>query len=274
MAFFEDIIVCPVCGGKIASDEHTLFCERKHSFDISSAGYVNFNVRHTNTGDSKEMADARHRFLDKGYYRAFACGIADTLESHKSRSVLDAGCGDGYYSVFAAQSAGDMKLIGFDLSKHSVSHAAKRARAAKISSRAAFFAAGIFELPVKSESADTVLNLFAPCAAAEFHRVLKKGGSLIMGAAGERHLLGLKKALYDRIYLNTPEKIAAPEGFNEKSRRRINYKVKIEGNDSIRDLFMMTPYYWKTGERDAQKLKSAQSLETELDFEIIVFEKI
>jgi hypothetical protein len=35
----------------------------------------------------------------------------------------------------------------------------------------------------------------------------------------------------------------------------------------------MTPYYWKTSKSDADKLRELEELETELDFEIAVFEK-
>ena len=49
---------------------------------------------------------------------------------------------------------------------------------------------------------DIVINMFAPVSYEEFGRVLKKGGYLIIGASGAKHLYEMKGVLYDRVYLN------------------------------------------------------------------------
>ena len=38
-------------------------------------------------------------------------------------------------------------------------------------------------------------------------------------------------------------------------------------------LFSMTPYYWRTSEKDRAKLDALEQLTTELDFDIFVFRK-
>lgn len=265
-----DDIRCPICQGDVSRVGGSLTCGSKHTFDIAKSGYVNLNVKGATAGDSKEMVRARSDFLDGGYYSRFAEKLVEVLGEMPHKTVIDAGCGEGYYSVKAAKEAG-CALYGFDLSKAAVEKAAKRAAAADAD--ASFFVGGIFDLPVKNENIDVVLNLFAPCASEEFLRVLKPHGRLIMGIAGENHLLGLKSALYSEVYLNNPEKLADIDGFTRIKTDRVSYKVVIEGRKQIENLFSMTPYYWKTSREDADKLRELERLETELDFEIAVFEK-
>ena len=119
---------------------------------------------------------------------------------------------------------------------------------------------------------DAVLNLFAPCAEEEFLRVLKPGGLLVLVAAGERHLLGLKKTIYDNPYLNMG-RADLPQNMTLVSHDRLTYQACIRGNEQIMALFSMTPYYWRTSSTDREKLQNLENLETDLDFDIFLFRK-
>jgi 23S rRNA (guanine745-N1)-methyltransferase len=55
--------------------------------------------------------------------------------------------------------------------------------------------------------------------------------------------------------------------------RRLTYEITVEGQDMINALFSMTPYYWRTSESDRARLSGLESLTTEVDFNIYVFEK-
>ncbi len=278
----EKILICPKCANALQMSNGCFMCSQRHTYDIASSGYVNLNTKLTVSGDSPEMVRARSRFLDAGYYDPFADALINQIRKTGAKIIIDAGCGEGYYSNMIADKIEDAIVFGFDLSKSAVNKAAKRAHAqAKAntkteqeSERTSFFVCSIFDLPIKDESADAVINLFAPCASEEFYRVLKPGGHLFMGVAGKDHLLGLKDALYDEVYLNRPEKISAPEGFSKILRENIRYEVCVDSTQSICDLFSMTPYYWKTSEKDASKLCQLKCLCTVLDFDIIVFERL
>ena len=67
-----EMLKCPVCQSKLNKVDNTYKCEKNHSYDISSKGYVNMllaNHKHSiNPGDSKEMILSRVRFLDLNYY--------------------------------------------------------------------------------------------------------------------------------------------------------------------------------------------------------------
>lgn len=266
---------CPVChnGFSLSENGRSLICKgenKKHCFDIAASGYVNLAPPAKNgSGDPKEAVRSRTEFLDKGFYAPIRDTVCDKIATHGG-FVVDAGCGEGYYSCGIASCC--EALVGFDLSKSSIEAAAKRAR--REGTGNAFFAvSGIYEMPLANECADAVVSIFAPCAEAEFNRVLKKDGLLIVVGAGEDHLLGLKKAIYETTYKNT-ERVDMPSSMRLLEEQRMAYTIELFDNKSIMDLFSMTPYSYRTGESDLQKLKKLERLITEVDVTVRVYQKI
>ena len=102
--------------------------------------------------------------------------------------------------------------------------------------------------------------------------MLKPGGLLVLVGAGERHLFGLKQVFYDDPYLN-PGRADLPKSMEKIGQERLTYTVTVEGQELIQSLFSMTPYYWRTSEEDRAKLDGLQSLETKVDFDILLFRK-
>ena len=251
-------LTCPVCGGSLALSENqkSLVCEKRHCFDIAASGYVNFCGSHG--GDSKELVRARREFLSLGYYRPIAEAVAGLVEKYAPEGlVADLGCGEGYYGEAIA--ATGRSLVGFDLSKPAVEAAAKRKNP-----RAFYAVAGVFDLPLLDSSCAALTNIFAPCAEKEYTRVLKNGGCLIVAGAGEEHLLGLKRAIYDEVSLNT-ERADLPRQLRHAETLRVRYTVDIPENSHITQLFSMTPYYYRTDEKGFARLASLSSLTTEID---------
>lgn len=266
------LLRCPVCRGELryGDDGRSVFCtgEKKHCFDLSKSGYLNLAGPHGGEGDLKESVRSRKAFLDGGFYRPLTDAVLAKLDAMHAKTVLDAGCGEGYYTNCFAKDG--RAVLGIDLSKCGIDVAAKRAKAQQTD--AAFAVAGIFELPVADESMDAVVNLFAPCAEAEFSRVLRPGGALLVAGAGERHLWGLKEALYDTPYVNQA-RADLPVGLELLSRERLHYEFTVEGNEQLMALFSMTPYYWRTAEKDRQKLQRLERLTTEADFDLFLYKK-
>ena len=56
-------------------------------------------------------------------------------------------------------------------------------------------------------------------------------------------------------------------------RTRCRYEITVEGNDAVRALFSMTPYYWRTSPADRAKLDGVERLTTEVDFDLCLFGK-
>jgi 23S rRNA (guanine745-N1)-methyltransferase len=185
-------------------------------------------------------------------------------------TVIDAGCGEGYYTSKLSRLA-DM-TIGFDLSKFACSAAAKAARR-EGKENLLYSTASVFELPVKDGVADAVVNIFAPCAEEEYSRILRDGGYLFVVGAGKDHLMGLKRAIYNDTYENG-ERADLPKNMTMVERQLVRFELEVVvGKDDIAALFSMTPYYWRTSEGDKSKLDGLESLVTEIDFEINIYRK-
>lgn len=267
-----DLLRCPVCGtsGTESENQKSFFCTgvRKHCFDFSKSGYLNLAGPHGGAGDLKSAIRARSLFLESGYYEPLSASINAILSKLGVSSVLDAGCGEGYYTN-RMTSAADT-VMGIDLSTAGIDHAAKDAK--KANNGAGFAVASLFHLPIADSSLDAITSLFAPCAEEEFLRVLKPDGYLILVGAGERHLFGLKRVLYDDPYINTG-RADLPKSMYKADQKKLTYEITVEGREAIDALFSMTPYYWRTSEHDRAKLESLDTLKTTVDFDIYIYQK-
>lgn len=267
----ECLLRCPICKatGERTADGKSFFCHgsRRHCFDFSRSGYLNFS-RDGKTGDAKTAVNARSAFLSAGYYRPLSDRVCEILEEIGAKTVLDAGCGEGYYTNRMAASG--RTVLGVDLSRDGIDHAAKEAK--RLGFGAGFAVCSLFELPIADGALDAVTNLFAPCAETEFARVLKNGGKLLVVGAGEEHLMGLKQVLYDLPRPN-PGRCDLPTALHLSRRERLRFEITVEGADMVDALFSMTPYYWRTSERDRAKLHGLQQLETVCDFDLFLYER-
>ncbi len=270
------IFLCPVCGALVEKTGSRYVCAGGHSFDRAKEGYVNLlpaNKKHSKQpGDDKDMVRARNRFLSSGYYSALKQALEKCSSdcSKEACTVLDCGCGEGYYTegiLNSLQRSGkEVSLAGIDISKEAVRLAAKRCPQEE------FAVASAYHLPVISRSIDLLINCFSPLCENEFLRVLKTGGYFIYVVPAPRHLWELKCALYDAPYEN--ERIIAEyEGFDLTETRNVATKIFLEDNQIILDLFTMTPYFWKTSAGGKKRLEQLDCLETEISFDIHIYRK-
>ena len=271
---------CPICASSMHLQENgnakcaSLLCngERRHCYDIASSGYVNLMPPgRTAGGDSKSAVRARRDFLSLGYYEDAALALCDAMSAHSSHEglLIDAGCGEGYYSSMLASRG--FSVAGVDLSRDAAEASAKRAAKQNITN-AFFSVASVFELPFADGSADAVVNVFAPCAEGEFLRVLRPNGIVAVVYAGPTHLMGLKKALYSETRENDGRS-DMPTHMELIEERRVTFDITVEGQQNLQALFAMTPYYWRTSPKDSEKLKSLEKLETPVDMIIAIYRK-
>jgi len=263
-------LICPVCGETLRRQERSLRCGRGHCYDLAKQNYVNLLMRNQSSGkrhgDDKRMVAARQKFLDAGYYAPLRDALCALAAQRPGGTLLDVGCGEGYYTAAVRQAMGAAETVGIDISKTALMAAAKRDPALTLA------VASVNALPVGDESCDVVLNVFAPNDDREFLRVLRPGGLLLRAVPMERHLFGLKAAVYEKPYLNPPP-VYAPEGFISGPRTEVCGTMTVEPGEQVENLFMMTPYYYKTGASDQAKLKALERLETEYAFCIFVMRK-
>ena len=270
--------ICPVCRSELERGEHSYKCRNNHSFDISAKGYVNLllskDMNAKLPGDNKMMVNARAEFLSKGYYSHLAEEMSRTVAEYFSGElILDAGCGEGYYTEEIYRSVRekteDIRLCAVDISKFACAKTARRFKGDICCETAA---ASVFHIPMADGSADVLVTMFAPFCREEYLRVLKKGGCLIMAIPGENHLFSLKEAIYDKPYKNETADYEI-EGFDFLESRKISRKIFIDNNEDIKSLFSMTPYYYKTGIEGHERVNALNRLETEAEFEVIIYRK-
>ena len=267
---------CPVCGAPLEREERVYRCENRHSFDIAKEGHTYLlppNQKHSALpGDDKGMAAARRDFLSGGYYESLLNTLCCQILSRSGESpvMLDAGCGEGYYTAgiqrALAEAGKAPRMAGTDISKFCLRLAARRCREVE------FAVASSYHLPYGDGIADLLLNCFSPLALEEFRRVLKPGGFFLYVVPGAEHLWELKEVLYDRPYPNE-EKETPYEGFSYRAIVPVEGAITLGSREAIQSLFQMTPYYWKTPRSGAERLAALDRLTTRISFRIHIFQK-
>ena len=275
MDIFEHLI-CPICSQELHRVGNSLQCGKSHSFDIASSGYINLlkpgKKNNAKAGDSKEMIKARTDFFTSGAYQGIAHKICQLCTELAPAVVIDAGCGEGYYTEQIAINDTSSAVFGVDMSKFGCEHGAKSAKRNGVSNML-YTVGSIFELPFAKGCADLIVNMFAPVANEEFYRVLKPNGYFIVASAGIDHLDGLKSIIYDEIYKNE-EKFLSYDGFELLRVDNLKYTQTIQGNINIQNLFTMTPYYHRTSLADKEKLKHVDEITTTIEVNFAIYKKI
>ncbi len=267
--------ICPKCKLPfVRTDAHGAVCGAGHSFDRAREGYFNLLLSNTRAahGDNAEMVVARRNFLNTGAYLPLAEAVcAAALRYMDGESLLDIGCGEGYYTERLARSFADagrsLSVSAFDISRDAARRAARRVPSAVVS------VASAYHMPIADSSFDMAVNMFSPLALEETQRVLRSGGIFIMAIPGARHLFGLKEATYSTPYENeVADKTLS--GFELIDEDHLLYGISLESNAEVRDLFMMTPYAYRTRPEDKERVLALPSLETSAEFHVLVYKRL
>jgi 23S rRNA (guanine745-N1)-methyltransferase len=202
------VLLCPVCrqdlqpvGAGGTGRVRALACRERHSFDAARQGYFNLLVGKGTAfeSDTAEMVAARTAFLDAGHYRVLAEALARAAEpalNGPAPTVLDSGTGTGHYlravldylddqlkNREPVDGADGVAAVGLDISKFALR------RAAKLNPEAINLVGDVWQpLPLPDAAVDVVTVVFAPRNAAEFARVLKPSGRLIVVTPRAGHL--------------------------------------------------------------------------------------
>ena len=185
-----EVLACPVCAADLMVAGNTLVCPDRHSFDFARQGYVNLLTGRAaaSNADTAPMVAARAEFLSAGHYAPLAARLASRVSG--AGLVVDAGAGTGYYLGAVLDGAPDAFGLAMDLSAPALR------RAAKAHPRLGAAVGDVWRpWPVRSGVADVVLNVFAPRNGAEFRRVLRPDGRLLVVTPGPDHLAELSGLL-------------------------------------------------------------------------------
>lgn len=251
-------LLCPVCGQPLSRSERTWRCENNHCFDQARQGYVNLltvdrkHARHP--GDTRDQVAARREFLDGGFYAPIAETVCRLLSPYAPKTVLDAGCGEGYYLTALQSALPDADFAGIDISKDAVRFASARNKCAL------WLTGTAAALPFPDASFDVVLSMFALTVEGEFSRVLTDSGHYLQVLAGTDHLMGLKSIIYPTILQKEKDLHPQLQGFRLEHSETLEFSFTLTDAHQIQNLLSMTPHFWRISKEGAQRLASTETL--------------
>ena len=276
------LFVCPKCREKLnICRSGSAKCPAGHSYDRSRDGYYNLLLSSKGGihGDNAEMIAARAAFLSAGYYEPLARALSELACEYVQDAavLLDAGCGEGYYTEYVSQGFDNLlregkrkeplDVYGFDISKSAAKRAAKRMRGATVA------VASSYNIPMSDGSAELLLNTFSPMATEEVARVLRAGGIFLMAIPAEEHLFELKREIYDTPYKNEPADTNIP-GFGLVAKKELRFTLRLDCAEAVRSLFAMTPYAYRTSSEGRARVCALEHLDCTAHFIILVYKKL
>ncbi|MBO4283130.1 MAG: methyltransferase domain-containing protein [Clostridia bacterium] len=267
-------LTCPVCGAGVSRVGGTVRCPSNHSFDLSAKGTLNLSrAAGKNHGDDAGMIGARRRFLSAGYYAPLSEALSVEVKNRLPDGgiILDAGCGEGYYTAAVANRNPGARLIALDLSSEAIRECAGRTEARD--GRIFPLVAGVYRLPIRDASLDGLISAFSPYAGEEFLRVLRPGGYLFRAIPDRRHLFALKEILYDQPYENEVADFES-EGFEFCGAKEIKTAFTMKTPAEIADLLNMTPYGYRTPPAGKARLAATAELSVEAEFILLTYRRI
>ena len=250
---------CPMCQEDLTLVESSLKCSNRHSFDLAKFGYVNLAPQIKQSANyDKENFHHRQEILE---------AISDLLARlETAKTILDIGCGEGFYSRKLQESHPDKTFYAFDISKDSVQIAAKSEPNWAVN----WFVGDLARLPIKDASMDILLDIFSPANYGEFRRVLSKDGILLKVIPTENHLKEIRQMVQDQLtkkdYSNQDIKEHFQEHFSIQSSQIASLTKHITA-EQRQSLLSMTPLLFNI---DQTKIDWNQLTEITIEAEILV----
>jgi len=276
-------LTCPIDGGMLEQINRQFICANGHSFDIARQGYVNLlpvqHKRSKQPGDSKAMVIARTEFLNSGSYEKIATKLTEIVISQIATDdetcILDAGCGEGYYldvifnSLIDIQGDKTVSFIGLDISKDAIIQSSKRNK------QISWLIGTNRQPPVQDGSVDIILCLFGFMSVDAFYRVLKPGGKIILLDPDPEHLTQLRKIIYPQVKKQDQSGAAQieREGFTLLKSEALTFKEKINTNEKIKQLLIMTPHFYRASNEGRRAACSLDKLDITVDVIFRVLKK-
>ena len=259
---------CPICQENLALVESSLKCSNRHSFDLAKFGYVNLAPQIKQSANyDKENFQNRQQILEAGFYQTILETISDLLARlETAKTILDIGCGEGFYSRKLQEIHSDKTFYAFDISKDSVQIAAKSEPNWAVN----WFVGDLARLPIKDASMDILLDIFSPANYGDFRRVLSKDGILIKVIPTENHLKEIRQMVQNQLtkkdYSNQDIKEHFQEHFSIQSIQIASLTKHITA-EQRQALLAMTPLLFHV---DHTKIDWSQLTEITIEAEILV----
>ena len=116
----NSLLCCPVCGNPLTFAERSAYCKNGHTYDRAArGGYIHLLRQQrrgsSDPGDSAEMCQARTRFLEGGWYAPLRNQLAAQVKQLAPNDILDAGCGEGWYTHAISEALPHARIAGINL---------------------------------------------------------------------------------------------------------------------------------------------------------------
>ena len=265
---------CPLCNLPLLNQARVFRCENNHSFDLAKENYLNLlpvQFKHSkNPGDNKAMVNARREFLEQGYYQPLMDRLLAlynekvTANSDKPAIVLDAGCGEGFYTH--QHKSDNNNVYGVDIAKEAIKKAGKKYQ------QCHFSVATLSKLPFADNLFSWIVSVYAPILEKEFTRVLSPGGFLLTVTPAKQHLMQLKQCIYDDAKEHDMEKLPI-ENLLLVHQENISYQMQLKSGQDTLNLLSMTPFAFKASEEVKQNLLNKDNFTCQADFLIRLYQK-
>ena len=258
---------CPICNSNLELAGQSMICPSRHTFDIAKQGYINLLMKKKTFDNYDKISfQSRKIILEKGYYNHVLEVVVELLRSTEScTSVLDVGCGEGFYSRKLSAMTGK-DIVAFDISKESVQIAAK----ADLEHHVSWFVGDLSDLPIADSAIDCILNIFTPANYGEFQRVLSDNGMLIKVVPGSDHLIEFRRLVRDHLrnkdFSNEQVVECFQDNFSLISRTKVSKTFELPEED-CRIFAEMTPLFFNV---DKQQLDLSSISSLTVDAEILV----
>jgi 23S rRNA (guanine745-N1)-methyltransferase len=193
------MLTCPVrsCHLALVREGQRLLCAQGHSFDVARSGYINLlqpqERRSKKPGDTIAAVSGRRRLHDLGVTEPLLRAIEALLVPSSGDIVLDAGCGDGFYLGSMACEA-EFDAHGVDISIPAIDAAARRYPQCEW-----VVANADRAIPYADQSFTVALSITARMNAAEFRRILRPDGQLLVAIPAPEDLIELRGKGRDRV---------------------------------------------------------------------------
>lgn len=253
-------LLCPVCGAALKAGEGRLACKNGHAYDIARQGYVNL-APGKGAFYTGALFESRRAVFARGFYKELAARVDQLARRFIRREnpvLLDAGCGEGYYTGAVLPGAPCAK-IGLDLSREAV-------RMASSAYPGALFAvADLTRIPLPAHSVDCVLDILTPADYGEFSRVLRRSGVVIKAVPGEGYLRQLRalKGVAARADASAADYFTGR--MRLLGRERVTYTLPVTPEEAAL-FFGMTPL---TSHMDAALVDLSAVKEMTIDMELL-----
>ena len=198
-----DVLADPIDGSALCgADEFSrLVSTTGHSYDVAKQGYVTLasGAGLNHEGDSPEMVASREAFLSRGHFAPFVETVTErvldalshgSLVDDSQPTILEVGAGTGYYLSHTLDAVENSRGVGVDIAVPAAKHLAKS------HPRVGAVVADVWTgLPLQDASVDVITVIFAPRNPAEFARVLRDEGEVIVLTPQQGHLDELREPL-------------------------------------------------------------------------------